>query len=174
MAEVGSSALGFFRQRVRWSRWEYLFWAAWVAAYFLPATNHALLSQVLVWGLFAMSLDILLGYRGVPSLGHAAFFGIGAYTAGFLGKFGWHEPISGLLIPNFQLSASNGVQISDTWYQRLADNRDLTVTGYLFTGAPPMVSAQYRQAPGSQSAKGEVQGDQLDLQALREIGRAHV
>ena len=98
MAEVGSAALGFFRQRVRWSRWEYLFWAAWVAAYFMPATNHALLSQVLIWGLFAMSLDILLGYRGVPSLGHAAFFGIGAYTAGFLGKFGWHEPISGLLI----------------------------------------------------------------------------
>ncbi len=55
------------------------------------------------------------------------------------------RPISGLLIPNFQLSASNGVQISDTWYQRLADNRDLAVTGYLFTAAPPMVSAQYRQ-----------------------------
>ncbi len=55
------------------------------------------------------------------------------------------RPISGLLIPNFQLSASNGVQISETWYQRLADNRDLAVTGYLFTEAPPMVSAQYRQ-----------------------------
>lgn len=55
------------------------------------------------------------------------------------------RPISGLLIPNLQLSASNGVQISDTWYQRLADNRDLAVTGYLFTEAPPMVSAQYRQ-----------------------------
>ena len=97
MAETGK-ALGFFRQRVRWSVWEYLFWAAWLLAYFLPGTNHALLSQVLVWGLFAMSLDIVLGYRGIPSLGHAAFFGIGAYTAGFLGKFGWHEPISGLLI----------------------------------------------------------------------------
>ena len=55
------------------------------------------------------------------------------------------RPISGLLIPNFQFSASNGVQISETWYQRLADNRDLAVTGYLFTEAPPMVSAQYRQ-----------------------------
>lgn len=55
------------------------------------------------------------------------------------------RPISGLLIPNIQLSASNGIQISDTWYQRLSDNRDLAVTGYLFTQAPPMVSAQYRQ-----------------------------
>ena len=90
-------ALDFFRQRVRWSGWEFAFWSAWVIAYFLPGANHALLSQVLVWGLFALSLDLLLGYRGVASLGHAAFFGIGAYTAGFLGKFGWTEPISGLL-----------------------------------------------------------------------------
>lgn len=55
------------------------------------------------------------------------------------------RPISGLLIPDVQLSASNGVQISDTWYQRLGPNRDLAVTGYIFTEALPMVSAQYRQ-----------------------------
>ena len=55
------------------------------------------------------------------------------------------RPISGLLIPDVQLSASNGVQFSDTWYQRLAENADLTVTGYVFTKALPMVSAQYRQ-----------------------------
>jgi branched-chain amino acid transport system permease protein len=97
MAEAGK-AQGFFRQRSRWSRWESLFWLFWLLAFFTPGTNHALLSQVLIWGLFAMSLDIVLGYRGIPSLGHAAFFGIGAYTAGFLGKFGWHEPISGLLL----------------------------------------------------------------------------
>ena len=52
----------------------------------------------MIWGLFAMSLDLLLGYRGIPSLGHAAFFGIGGYAAGYLGKFGWTEPISGLVI----------------------------------------------------------------------------
>ncbi len=97
MAEI-AKAQAFFRQRSRWSGWEYLFWLVWLVAYFMPGTNHALLSQVLIWGLFAMSLDIVLGYRGIPSLGHAAFFGIGAYTAGFLGKFGWHEPISGLLL----------------------------------------------------------------------------
>ena len=59
------------------------------------------------------------------------------------------RPISGLLIPDVQLSASNGVQISDTWYQRLGANRDLSVTGYVFTEALPMVSAQYRQLTGS-------------------------
>lgn len=55
------------------------------------------------------------------------------------------RPINGLLIPDVQLSASNGVQFSQTWYQRLSDNRDLSVTGYVFTEALPMVSAQYRQ-----------------------------
>lgn len=66
------------------------------------------------------------------------------------------RPISGLLIPDVQLSASNGVQFSDTWYQRLSDNRDLAVTGYVFTEALPMVSVQYRQltSQGSFQATG--------------------
>ena len=55
------------------------------------------------------------------------------------------RPISGLLIPDIQLNASNGVQFSDTWYQRLGSSGDLAVTGYIFTKALPMVSAQYRQ-----------------------------
>ena len=59
------------------------------------------------------------------------------------------RPVSGLLIPDIQLSASNGVQISDTWYQRLGQSADLKVTGYLFTKALPMVSAQYRQLTGN-------------------------
>ena len=54
------------------------------------------------------------------------------------------RPINGLLIPDVQLSASNGVQFSDTWYQRLGPNKDLAVTGYVFSEAPPMVSAKYR------------------------------
>lgn len=54
------------------------------------------------------------------------------------------RPINGLLIPDFQLSASNGLQISDTWYQRLGNNQDLAVTGTLFTQAAPMISAKYR------------------------------
>jgi branched-chain amino acid transport system permease protein len=95
---TGIRASAFFRARSRWSHWETAFWLAWVAAFFIPGTNLALLGQVLIWGLFAMSLDLVLGYRGIASLGHAAFFGIGAYAAGFLGKYGWTEPISGLLI----------------------------------------------------------------------------
>ncbi len=88
----------YFAGLARWSVWEALFWAALVGLFFVPDANLPLYGQIVIWGLFAMSLDLLLGYRGIPSLGHAAFFGIGGYAAGYLGKFGWTEPISGLVI----------------------------------------------------------------------------
>ncbi|WP_336980448.1 LPS-assembly protein LptD [Altererythrobacter fulvus] len=52
--------------------------------------------------------------------------------------------ISGLMIPNLRISPSNGVEISQSYYHRLADNQDLSVTGYVYTEAPPMIGAQYR------------------------------
>jgi LPS-assembly protein len=52
--------------------------------------------------------------------------------------------VSGLLIPDVSLSASNGVEFSDTYYQRLANNRDIALTGYVYTRALPMISVQYR------------------------------
>ncbi len=51
---------------------------------------------------------------------------------------------SGILVPNLRISQSNGVEISASHYWRLAENRDLTLGGYLFTEAPPMVSGQWR------------------------------
>ena len=92
-----TSLVSHFTAQSRWGPWEAAFWMAWVIAFFVPQSNLALLSQVLIWGLFALSLDLLLGLRGLPSFGQAAFFGIGAYTAGYLGKFGYTEPISGLI-----------------------------------------------------------------------------
>ena len=100
-ASIGAAhraAVRYFHSRARVSRWEWAFWLAWIALFFVPESNLVLLTQILVWGLFALSLDLLLGYRGIASLGQAAFFGIGAYTAGFLGKYGWTEPISGLIV----------------------------------------------------------------------------
>lgn len=57
--------------------------------------------------------------------------------------------ISGLLIPDVRLSASNGVEISEGYYQRLGDNRDVQIKGHVFTEAAPMISAQYRQLTGT-------------------------
>ena len=56
----------------------------------------SLASQIAIAALFALSLDLILGYAGIVSLGHAAFFGIGAYAAGLLSKYGWGEPMTGL------------------------------------------------------------------------------
>lgn len=53
--------------------------------------------------------------------------------------------VAGFLVPDLRVSESNGVEVSGSYYWRLAPNRDLTASAYLFTGAPPMVSAQYRQ-----------------------------
>jgi len=76
---------------------EVAFWLLPAAAFFLLPGYLVLGSQILIVALFAMSLDLLLGYAGILSLGHAAFFGVGAYTAGLLAAHGWGEPISGLL-----------------------------------------------------------------------------
>jgi branched-chain amino acid transport system permease protein len=81
----------------RWHPLEVLFWLVPVAAYFLFPGYLVLGSQIMIVGLFALSLDLLLGYAGIVSLGHAAFFGLGAYTAGLLAVHGWSEPFSGLL-----------------------------------------------------------------------------
>lgn len=82
----------------RWQPAEIAFWAIPVAAFWAFPGHHVLGSQILIVGLFALSLDIVLGYTGIVSLGHAAFFGIGAYTAGLLARHGWGEPFSGLLL----------------------------------------------------------------------------
>ncbi len=52
---------------------------------------------------------------------------------------------SGIFIPDVGITASNGLEITDSFYWRIADNRDLLLTGYLYSSAAPMVSAQYRQ-----------------------------
>jgi branched-chain amino acid transport system permease protein len=76
-----------------------VFWLVPLACYFLFPAYLVLGSQILIVGLFALSLDLILGYAGIVSLGHAAFFGLGAYTAGLLSaRWGWHEPLSGLAI----------------------------------------------------------------------------
>lgn len=82
----------------RWRLPEIIFWVAVVAAFFVFPHNRVLGSQILITGLFAVSLDLILGYAGIVSLGHAAFFGMGSYVAGWLGAHGWGEPLSGLAI----------------------------------------------------------------------------
>jgi len=86
----------YLQAQTRWRPAEIVFWLATLLPYVLFPNYLSLASQIAITGLFAMSLDLILGYAGIVSLGHAAFFGVGAYTAGLLSKHGWGEPISGL------------------------------------------------------------------------------
>jgi branched-chain amino acid transport system permease protein len=74
--------------------WEALPWAAAIACFFLFPGYVPLFGQILIMTLFALSLDIVVGYCGIVTLGHAALYGTGAYTAGLLAVHGWTEPIS--------------------------------------------------------------------------------
>jgi branched-chain amino acid transport system permease protein len=85
-----------FARRHRYRPLEALPWLAAVAAYFVFPDYLALGAQVLATVLFALSADLVLGYAGIVTLGHAAFFGTGAYIAGILAAHGWGEPITGL------------------------------------------------------------------------------
>jgi len=80
----------------RWS--EIAFWLATLLPFVLASDYLVLASQIAITALFALSLDLILGFCGIVSLGHAAYFGVGAYTAGLVSKWGWGEPLSGLLI----------------------------------------------------------------------------
>lgn len=83
-------------RRGRWSPAEILFWLVAAGTLFFLPDRHLILNEIAIIGLFAVSLDLILGYAGVVSLGHAAFFGLGAYVAGLLAKHGVGEPLVGL------------------------------------------------------------------------------
>ena len=85
------------RHRLRW--WEALPWIAAAVVYFAFPHYLGFGTELVISILFALSLDLALGYAGIITLGHAAFFGTGAYAVGMLAFYGiWTEPITGLLL----------------------------------------------------------------------------
>ena len=81
----------------RWQWSEIAFWLATLLPFVLTPSYLVLASQIAITALFVLSLDLILGFSGIVSLGHAAYFGVGAYTAGLLSKYGWGEPLTGLV-----------------------------------------------------------------------------
>src|ERR1700744_3103193 len=90
------SPVQYLQAQIRWRWGEIAFWLATLLPFVLTPSYLVLASQIAITGLFALSLDLILGYSGIVSLGHAAYFGIGAYTAGLLSQAGWGEPLTGL------------------------------------------------------------------------------
>jgi branched-chain amino acid transport system permease protein len=85
------------RHRIR--IWEPIPWILLLAFYFVFPRYLGFGVELLTTILFALALDLALGYAGIVTLGHAAFFGAGAYTVGMLAKHGiWNEPITSLML----------------------------------------------------------------------------
>jgi branched-chain amino acid transport system permease protein len=90
--------------RIRFAEW--LPWLAAVAAFFLLPEYLPLGARILTYVLFALSLDLILGYAGIITLGHSAFFGLGAYVAGILAaKLGVTDPLLLLVAAGFAAGA---------------------------------------------------------------------
>jgi len=89
-------AHAFLAAEARWSWLEIGFWVIAFALAFGFRSHHLLFAEIAILALFAVSLDLILGYAGIVSLGHAAFFGLGAYTAGILARSGFGDPLTGL------------------------------------------------------------------------------
>ena len=85
-------------RRHRLRAWEPIPWLLALAFFFAFPKHLGFGTELLITILFALSLDLVLGYAGIVTLGHAAFFGAGAYAVGMLAKHGvWNEPITGLV-----------------------------------------------------------------------------
>ena len=90
--------LDHIARRSAWRPLEVVFWVLTLLPFYLTPDYLQLASQIAITALFAISLDLILGYGGLVSMGHAAFFGLGAYAAGLFSKHVWGEPLSGLLL----------------------------------------------------------------------------
>src|ERR1700722_14316604 len=87
------------RLKARWRPSEAVFWLAVAACAFAFPSRYLIMTDIVRLALFALSLDLILGYAGIVSLGHAAFFGVGAYGAGLLAVHGViGEPVIALVV----------------------------------------------------------------------------
>ncbi|MBY5801031.1 branched-chain amino acid ABC transporter permease [Rhizobium leguminosarum] len=95
-SEARKRAIQQLRRGNAWRLYEIVLWIAAIAAIFVLPSKMLLLTEIAITALFALSLDLVLGYAGIVSLGHAAFFGLGAYAAGLFAKYAISEPVTGL------------------------------------------------------------------------------
>src|ERR1700753_545832 len=94
-ADIGRIA----KAHAKWHWSEIVFWILALACGFLFPSRYLIMTDIVRLALFALSLDLILGYAGIVSLGHAAFFGIGAYSAGLLALHGViTEPVLALVV----------------------------------------------------------------------------
>src|ERR1700744_5239569 len=104
--ETSKDVATYLARRARWSPLEIAFWVFAFATIWLFPGKHLILTETAILALFALSLDLILGYAGIISLGQAAFFGTAGYFAGLVAKYGIiNEPILALIAAGFAAAA---------------------------------------------------------------------
>ena len=98
MTSVTSLAQQSVLNTSRMKVWEPVFWLLALASPWLAQQHALIINEIAIVALFAVSLDLVLGYTGIVSLGHAAFLGFGAYSAALFAKWVMPDPLVGLLV----------------------------------------------------------------------------
>jgi branched-chain amino acid transport system permease protein len=98
MTQLAVDVSSYLRRRARWSPFEIAFWLFAFASIWLFPQKHLILTETAILALFALSLDLILGYAGIISLGQAAFFGLAGYFSGLVAKYGIiNDPVLALI-----------------------------------------------------------------------------
>lgn len=106
MVPATDGVAAFLARRARWSPLEIAFWVFAFATIWLFPGKHLILTETAILALFALSLDLILGYAGIISLGQAAFFGLAGYFSGLVAKYGIvNEPVVALLLSGLVAAA---------------------------------------------------------------------
>jgi branched-chain amino acid transport system permease protein len=106
MGSVFDQVSAYLTRRSRWSPLEIAFWVFVFATIWLFPAKHLILTETAILGLFALSLDLIVGYAGIISLGQAAFFGLAGYFAGLVAKYGFiEEPVLALILAGLAAAA---------------------------------------------------------------------
>jgi branched-chain amino acid transport system permease protein len=106
MTPVVDEVTAYLTRRARWSPLEIAFWVVVFATIWLFPGKHLILKDTAILALFALSLDLIVGYAGIISLGHAAFFGLAGYFSGLVAKYGIiNEPVIALICSGLAAAA---------------------------------------------------------------------
>jgi branched-chain amino acid transport system permease protein len=98
MTTVAADVSKYLARRASWSPLEIAFWVFVFATIWLFPGKYLIMKDTAILALFALSLDLILGYAGIISLGQAAFFGVAGYFSGLAAKYGFiNEPIIALI-----------------------------------------------------------------------------
>jgi branched-chain amino acid transport system permease protein len=98
MAQLAGDVSSYLKRRARWSPLEIAFWIFAFASIWLFPQKHLILTETAILALFALSLDLIMGYAGIISLGQAAFFGLAGYFSGLVAKYGLiNDPVLALV-----------------------------------------------------------------------------